>query len=77
MDHAFLLVPAQQYVGQFLATFKEYPPPKGSEIHNRPGVGEITTVEWRLAGDLPVGTGLEGFVVFRAAGTVRALPICQ
>jgi hypothetical protein len=29
MDHAFLLVPAQQYVGQFLATFKEYPPPKG------------------------------------------------
>lgn len=26
MDHAFLLVPAQGYVGQFLATFKEYPP---------------------------------------------------
>jgi len=26
LDHAFLLVPAQQYVGQFLATFKEYPP---------------------------------------------------
>jgi arylsulfatase A-like enzyme len=26
MDHAFLLVPAQQYVGQFLATFKDYPP---------------------------------------------------
>ena len=25
-DHAFLLVPAQTYVGQFLATFKEYPP---------------------------------------------------
>jgi arylsulfatase len=25
-DHAFLLVPAQQYVGQFLATFREYPP---------------------------------------------------
>jgi arylsulfatase len=25
-DHAFLLVPAQQLVGQFLATFKEYPP---------------------------------------------------
>jgi arylsulfatase len=22
----FLLVPAQQYVGQFLATFKEFPP---------------------------------------------------
>jgi len=25
-DHAFLLVPAQQYVGQFLSTFKEFPP---------------------------------------------------
>jgi arylsulfatase len=25
LDHAFLLVPAQAYVGQFLATFKEYP----------------------------------------------------
>jgi arylsulfatase len=26
LDRAFLLVPAQQYVGQFLATFKDYPP---------------------------------------------------
>ena len=26
VDHAFLLVPAQQYVGKFLATFKEFPP---------------------------------------------------
>jgi len=26
MEHAFVLVPAQQYVGQFLATFKEFPP---------------------------------------------------
>ncbi len=26
LDHAFLLVPAQQYVGQFLATFREFPP---------------------------------------------------
>ena len=25
LDHAFLLVPAQAYVGQFLQTFKEYP----------------------------------------------------
>jgi arylsulfatase len=25
LDHAFLLVPAQAYVGQFLMTFKEYP----------------------------------------------------
>ena len=26
LDHAFLLVPAQDYVGKFLMTFKEYPP---------------------------------------------------
>ena len=26
IEHAFLLVPAQQYIGQFLATFKEFPP---------------------------------------------------
>jgi len=26
VEHLFLLVPAQQYVGQFLATFKQYPP---------------------------------------------------
>jgi len=26
LEHVFLLVPAQQYVGQFLATFKDFPP---------------------------------------------------
>jgi arylsulfatase len=26
LDHAFMLVPAQDYVGQFLMTFQEYPP---------------------------------------------------
>ena len=26
LDHVFLLVPAQAIVGQFLATFKEFPP---------------------------------------------------
>ena len=26
LDRAYLLVPAQTYVGQFLATFKEFPP---------------------------------------------------
>ena len=26
IDRLFLLVPAQQYVGQFLASFKEFPP---------------------------------------------------
>ena len=26
VEHAFLLVPGQQYVGQFLASFKDFPP---------------------------------------------------
>ena len=26
LDHVFMLVPAQAFVGQFLATFKDYPP---------------------------------------------------
>ena len=26
IDRAFVFVPAQQYVGRFLETFKEYPP---------------------------------------------------
>jgi arylsulfatase len=26
IDRVYLLVPAQNYVGQFLATFKDYPP---------------------------------------------------
>jgi arylsulfatase len=26
LDHAFLLVPAQAVVGEFLATFKDFPP---------------------------------------------------
>lgn len=26
IDRAFLLVPAQQYVGKFLGTFQEFPP---------------------------------------------------
>jgi hypothetical protein len=26
LDHAFMMMPAQKYVGQFLGTFKDYPP---------------------------------------------------
>jgi arylsulfatase len=26
LDHAYLFVPAQVYVGQFLTTFKDFPP---------------------------------------------------
>jgi arylsulfatase len=25
MDHVYLLVPAQAYIGEFLATFRDYP----------------------------------------------------
>ena len=34
IDHAFLLVPAQAYVGQFLATFKEYPQRQKADTFN-------------------------------------------
>src|ERR1700730_16166150 len=34
IDHVFLLVPAQDYVGQFLATFREYPPRQKASSFN-------------------------------------------
>jgi arylsulfatase A-like enzyme len=34
IDHAFLLVPAQAYVGQFLATFKDYPQRQKADSFN-------------------------------------------
>ena len=37
IDHVFVLVPGRQYVGQFLATFKEFPPsqkPRSFSIDN-------------------------------------------
>jgi arylsulfatase len=34
MDHVFLLVPAQAYVGQFLATFKEFPQRQKADAFN-------------------------------------------
>jgi arylsulfatase A-like enzyme len=34
MDHVFLLVPAQQYVGAFLATFKEFPQRQKADTFN-------------------------------------------
>ena len=40
VEHVFLLVPAQQYVGQFLTTFKEFPPSqKAGQLLARPGAG--------------------------------------
>ena len=41
IERVFLLVPAQQYVGQFLATFKEFPPSqKVGSFTPRPGAGD-------------------------------------
>jgi arylsulfatase A-like enzyme len=34
IDHAFLLVPAQSFVGQFLATFKEFPQRQKADSFN-------------------------------------------
>ena len=34
IDHVFLLVPAQEYVGSFLATLRDYPPRQKSESYN-------------------------------------------
>jgi arylsulfatase len=41
-DHAFMLVPAQAYVGQFLATFKEYPQRQKAASFNLDEVFEKT-----------------------------------
>jgi hypothetical protein len=38
IDHAFLLVPAQAYVGQFLATFKKYPQRQKADSFNMDAV---------------------------------------
>ncbi|MEZ6140817.1 MAG: arylsulfatase [Zavarzinella sp.] len=38
MDRAFLLVPAQAYVGEFLKTFKDYPPRQKADSFNLEGV---------------------------------------
>ena len=40
IDHAFLLVPAQAYVGKFLATFKEYPQRQKADSFNLDAVME-------------------------------------
>jgi arylsulfatase len=38
LDHAFLLVPAQDYVGQFLMTFKDYPQRQKADSFNMDAV---------------------------------------
>jgi arylsulfatase len=38
-----LVVPAQAYVANFLATFKEFPQrPEAGEFYDRPGAGDTT-----------------------------------
>jgi arylsulfatase A-like enzyme len=34
LDHSFLMVPAQAYVGNFIATFKDYPPRQSAASFN-------------------------------------------
>jgi len=43
LDHVFLLLPATEYVGEFLITFKEYPPRMKSETFNLSQVMEQLT----------------------------------
>jgi hypothetical protein len=43
-SRAYILVPAQAYVGKFLETFKTFPPAETGELHRRRadgGAGEI------------------------------------
>ena len=47
-EHIFLLVPAQQYVGQFLSTFKEFPPRQKTGSF---GVDQVLESLTRGAGD--------------------------
>ena len=48
MEHIFLLVPAQQYVGQFLGTFKEFPPRQKAGSF---GIDQVMDSLTREAGD--------------------------
>jgi arylsulfatase A-like enzyme len=43
LDHAFLVVPAQDYVGKFLATLKEYPPRQKAASFNLDEVMKMMT----------------------------------
>jgi arylsulfatase len=50
--HAFLLVPAQRYVGQFLATFKEFPPSQKAGSFSLDSVLESLTRHKPAASDV-------------------------
>jgi hypothetical protein len=36
--HAFLMLPAAAYVGEFLATFQDFPPRETSQLFDRSGL---------------------------------------
>jgi arylsulfatase len=44
VEHLFVMVPAQQYVGRFLSTFKEFPPSQ------KPGSFSLDKVMESLSG---------------------------
>ena len=54
LEHVFVLVPAQQYVGQFLSTFKEFPQRQkvGSFSLDRvlENLTKVAGDKWRRAG---------------------------
>ena len=70
MDHAFLLVPAQDYVGQFLATLQGIPAaPEGGEL--QPRRGHVQAERQHADGESGPGNSTE--VGFQAA-PIEALP---
>ena len=59
IDRAFMLVPAQSYVADFLETFQEYPAsPDCRELLARAGHGEVATTDWLIEG--PTGSPERG-----------------
>ncbi len=40
LDHVFIALPVQTYVGKFLMTFKDFRPGRGGELLDRSGHGK-------------------------------------
>ena len=65
MDHVFLLVPAQDYVGKFLMTFKDYPQRQKAASFNldevmqklKEGREQVSRVEVQFAPACASGAG--------------------
>jgi hypothetical protein len=63
IEQVFLLVPAQQYAGQFLATFKEFPP------RPKPGASRWTRCWKRSSRAAPAKAATDDPSAFLARGT--------